>query len=155
MRKCCFIIIAIFLAVTTYAAQSGSTERSSPVPDNNDSSPSVESLVPYQSAIASFKRKMPEDETLAFVIVINSPSESYATMIKGELENKPDYEINVTITALRNSSTGEVETWRVFGVSKRLRPGELSEAKHHELAGWAYSVAGYFNSTLNSFNYRL
>lgn len=154
MFKCCFIIAAMLLTTTTYAAQNGGTDRSKPVSDD-DSIPSVESLLPYQSAIASFQRKIPEDETLAFVISITSSAESYATMIKRELESQPDYEITVTVTPLRNSATGETETWRIFGVSKQVRLGDLSEAKHHELAGWAYSVAGYFNSTLNSFNYRL
>lgn len=154
MLKYCFIVTAISLTTATYALQSGSNDRNKTVSDN-DASPSIESLLPYQSAIASFQRKMPEDDTLAFAIAINSPSESYAAMIKRELENEPKYSITVTVTALRHSSTGEVEKWRVFGVSKRCRLGDLSEVKHHELVGWAYSVAGYFNSTLSSFSYRL
>lgn len=155
MLKSCFIIAVILFTTTTNAAQSGGIDRSKPVSDKDDSMPSLESLLPYQSPIASFQRKMPEDEKLAFVITVKSSSESYATMVKRELEAQPDYEITVTITPLRNSSTQEVETWRVFGVSKQLRVGDLSEAKHHELTGWAYSIAGYFNSTLASFNYRL
>lgn len=144
------------LALTAYSAQNDNDDPNGRGFMKNDDTqaPSVESLVPYQSAIASLRRKMPEDETLSFAITINSPAESYATMIKRELESRPEYGITVTVTPLRNTSTLEVENWRVYGVSKPLRVGDLSEDEHHAIAGWAYSVAGYFMSTLSNFAYR-
>lgn len=117
--------------------------------------PSVEALLPYQSAIASLRRKMPEDETVAFTIAITSPAESYAVMIQRELESRKEYGIRVTVTPLRDTSTLEMASWRIFGLSRPLRLGDLSEDEHHAIAGWAFQVAGYFESTLKSFAYRL
>ena len=116
--------------------------------------PSVDALVPYQSAIASFRRKLPEDEMLAFTISIMSPAESYAIMIQRELESKSEYGITVTVSPVRNPGTREVEAWRLYGVSKPLRLGDLSEDQHHAIAGWVFAVAGYFQSTLRNFAYR-
>lgn len=147
--------IALF-AVSAYSAQTpnDSAKRNEIMTSDSNPAPSVESLLPYQSAIASFKRKVPEDETLAFVITINSPAESYATMIQRELESREEYGITVTVTPLRNTSTLEVENWRILGVSKPLRVGDLSEDEHHAIAGWAYSMAAYFMSSLSNFAYR-
>lgn len=117
--------------------------------------PSVEALLPYQSPIASFQRKLPADATLAIALVIVSPAESYATMIQRELERTTEYGFTVTVTALRDPQTREVETWRVYAVSKAIPFGDLSEELHHTIAGWAFSVASYFDSTLTSFAYRL
>lgn len=124
--------------------------------DNNDNYvPSVESLTPYQSAINFFQAKLDDDETLAFVFTIKSPAESYATMIEKTLKNKPEYDITVTITPMRKSGTREIESWRIHGVSKQLRFGDLSEEKHHEITGWIYDLSGYFKSDLQSLAYRL
>jgi hypothetical protein len=125
------------------------------MPNPSTNAPSVDALLPYQSSLASLRRKLPEDETAAFVISVMSPAESYATMIQRELESRSEYGITVTVTPLRNPATREVETWRIHGISRPLRIGDLDESEHHTIAGWAFSVAAYFQSTLQSFSYRL
>lgn len=124
--------------------------------DNNDNYvPSVESLTPYQSAMDFFQGKLKDDDTLAFTFVIISPAESYAIMIERTLKSKAEYGITVTISPKRKTGTMEIESWRIHGVSKQLRFGDLSEEKHHEITGWIYDLSGYFNSDLQSLAYRL
>lgn len=157
LRKASAFTLLLLLWQAVYAEQqtpNTPTQRSENMKNDGDYVPPVDALVPYQSAIASFRRKLPEDEMLSFAISIMSPAESYATMIQRELESKPEYGITVTVTPLRNTQTREVETWRIYGVSKPLRLGDLSEDEHHAIAGWAFQVAGYFQSTLQNF-YRL
>lgn len=150
VRNLIFVSIALFLVLVTVTQA-----RSENMTNENEPAPSVDALIPYQSTIESFRRKMPADEEIAFVVTITSPAESYATMIQRELESKTEYGINVTVTPLRDPQTREVKSWRIYAVSKPLQLGELSEEKHHAIAGWAFGVAGYFQSTMLSFSYQL
>lgn len=158
LRRALAFTLLLLLLQAVHAEQEAPeplSQRSESMKNDGEYVPPVDALVPYQSAIASFRRKLPEDEMIAFAISIMSPAESYATMIQRELESKPGYGITVTVTPLRNARAGEVETWRIYGVSKPLRVGDLSEDEHHAIAGWAFEVAGYFQSTLQNFAYRL
>lgn len=156
-------VLAFFVGVGASTAQ-GAIREDPPSTDTTtyadakmttSDAPSVDALVPYQSAIASFQRKMPPDETVAFVMTIVSPAESYATMIQRELESKGEYGITVTVTPMHIPGTRDVARWRIHGVSKSLRLGDLSEAEHHAIVGWAFEIATYFQSTLQNFAYRL
>lgn len=123
---------------------------------NNDKYiPSVESLTPYVSSITFFKGRLKEEDMLELVFTISSPAESYATMIKNTLESKSGYNFTVTITPIRDPGTREPESWRIHGISKKLRVGDLSGEEHHAVTGWIYSLSVYFKSDLKTLAYRL
>ena len=97
---------------------------------------------------------MPDDDTVRFVFSITSEAESYATMVKRTLENDPRYDIEITLTPFYNMDR-TVDSWRIFGISKELRLGDLGEEEDHTIVGWVYSVATYFKSELKYLSYRL
>ncbi len=116
--------------------------------------PSVDNLAPYQSAVDFFRNKLGADDTLAFTFSIHSPAEGYMEMIMQTLAEREEYGLTLTPTPnLKRPPSPEI--WRIHGVSKPYRYGELTDAMHFEALGWVYDVCRYFESELVSFNYRV